>query len=397
MISPPEIPNAERQSKESRTETDGRPRGDGEDGAATAARLHADEERAGGNQPRTRSLRVLAWPAERNASNPYTALLYRNIRQLGGDVTEFSLREALRLRHDVWHLHWPDHQLNRPSSLQACLRATALLQILTWARASGAKVVWTAHNLQSHESFHPRLERHFWRAFTRKLDGFISLTRSGATLARARFPRLGDLPCFVIPHGHYRGAYPNEISREEARERLCLPPRARVVCQVGAMRPYKNLEGLIESFVGLDDDDAVLLLAGRPSSASMENALLRLASADARIRIHTGFVPDHELQIYLRAADLAAFPFSQVNNSGSAILALSFDLPVLLPRAPTTIELQEQVGASWVKTFTGRLSSEALSEGLRWAAARPDDVCRALDALDWQTIAQQTLRAYVSL
>ena len=62
---------------------------------------------------------------------------------------------------------------------------------------------------------------------------------------------------FVIPHGHYRAAYPNDVTRAEARERLGIAPDARVVAFVGQVRAYKNVPELVVAARALPDADVV--------------------------------------------------------------------------------------------------------------------------------------------
>ena len=65
---------------------------------------------------------------------------------------------ALRGGYDVLHAHWPDKALNAPRGWGRG-RAAAALAISQAAHLRGARVVWTAHNAEPHESRHPRLER----------------------------------------------------------------------------------------------------------------------------------------------------------------------------------------------------------------------------------------------
>jgi glycosyltransferase involved in cell wall biosynthesis len=43
-------------------------------------------------------------------------------------------------------------------------------------------------------------------------------------------------------------------------------------------------------------------------------------------------IPNEELQDYFRAADVAVCPYERTLNSGAALMATSFDLPVIGPR-----------------------------------------------------------------
>lgn len=341
-------------------------------------------------------LGVLGWPAFANrAEQPYNWLLYSHLRKLGIRVDEYGVSRALSGRYSILHLHWPDRRVRDPSAVAAMARSAGLLALLDAARARGVRIVWTVHNLEAHEgTCRPWLETRYWRGLTRRVDGFISLFESGLPVIRRRFPALRERPGFAVPHGHLRGVYPDEVDRAEARRALGLPPDSRVVAFVGQVRPYKNVTGLIRAFRELPEPDGRLLVAGRPKPAALARELRAAAENDPRVRLDLRFIPDDELQLCLRAADLVALPYRDVFNSSSALLGLSFDRPVLVPNIGGMPDLAGSVGEAWVRTYAGDLTPAELSGALGWAAAgtRPDRA--PLEHLGWERVARLTLEAY---
>ena len=338
-------------------------------------------------------MRVLAWPAKA-AHNPYNGLLYDGLRALGVDVVEFTPFRLVGRPGTIWHLHWVEAKWNRPRVGEAAFRAAAILAMLQFARLRGVRIVWTVHNLQAHERYHPRLERWFWRAFISRVDGYLALSAAGKALARERFPRLRTVPGFVVPHGHYRDAYPATLTREEARARLGVPAEARVVAFLGKIRPYKNVPHLIRTLRTLTDPSLRLLVAGQPNLPRLADDVRAAVGDDPRIRLWLEHVPDDEVQVYLGAADLVVLPYQEVLNSGSALLALSFDRPVLVPERGAMGELAARVGADWVRTFTGSLSPAALDDAVQWARAPRAAGCEGLRTLSWAQIARETLDSF---
>jgi len=342
-------------------------------------------------------LRVLGVPAYRNrTTNPYNALLSQAVARAGAVVEEARVR-ALLGRHDIVHIHWPEHLFSARSRVRAWAQAVTFVVILSWLRWRRARVVWTVHNLAAHHARHPRLEARMWRWFVRRVDGYIALSRSGREAVVARWPVLAPRPGFVIPHGHYRPVYPDTIDRAEARSRLELPPNARVTTFVGAIQPYKNLPALIAAFRGVPGESWRLVVAGRPQDRAHREEIVAGAGTDPRIRLDFGFVPDDEVQVYLRAADLVVLPYRDILNSGSAILALSFGVPVLVPSAGAMADLREVAGAEWVRTYEGDLTPAVLEAAMAWAtgtirSARPD-----LGPLEWDRIGQETRSAFETI
>ncbi|NBC16727.1 MAG: glycosyltransferase [Bacteroidetes bacterium] len=338
-------------------------------------------------------MRVLAWPLESRLGNPYTRLLYGPMRQRGVTVDEFIPRRVLTGDYDVWHMHWPDGGFNTAPPSTAWIKAFGLVGLVETARMRGIRLVWTVHNLGAHETRYPTLERAFWAYLTRRLDGWVSLSEAGRAVAEKTFPALRARPSVVIPHGHYRDVYPDAVTREEARSWLGIDHDRPLIAHVGALRPYKNVPHLIHTARQLDRK-VHLVVAGRPQTDGLARELREAAGNDPRIRLDLRFIPTDEVQYYLRAADLAVLPYTDILNSGSALLALSFDCPVLLPHRGAMGELQAQVGDTWVRTYEGPLTPAALQAALDWARLKERSSRAPLDDLSWEALSRRTLAFY---
>jgi len=343
-------------------------------------------------------MRILARPAFKNkAENPYNWLLYTHMASLGVEVEEFSPYRILVRKYDVCHLHWPEGGLISPNPLEAIRLSLGLLILIKIAEIRGTKIVWTIHNLKSHEDLYPKLEAWFWTAFVRGVNGYISLSEIGRQTALKRFPTLHQRQGLVVPHGHYREVYPNRMAKVEARRVLNLPPDAKVIAFVGQIRPYKNVPHLIKIFQDLPDPQSLLLVAGRPNSLKTEQVVKTAALGKSRVHLFLDAVPDEAMQLYLNAADLVVLPYYKILNSGSALLALSFNTPILLPCQDTFQELQEIVGTTWVRTYTGELASSELAKALDWALYTPRHEIAPLEALDWKPLARKTLKFFKTM
>ncbi|HEX7049408.1 MAG TPA: glycosyltransferase family 4 protein [Longimicrobiales bacterium] len=346
-------------------------------------------------------MKVLAWPGcEAPETNPYSRLLYRHLQRVGGHVRvgEFSTRQFFADDWDLWHVHWPEALLHAPSAARAAIETLHFVAMVTVARLRGIRIVWTIHDLESHSRRRPRLEAWFKRWFIPRLDGAIALTPGGAAAARARYPALRDKPVAVIPHGHYMDVYPNEVSRSRARERLGIGAQERVLLFFGSVRPYKNVLHLIRVFRQLDADQLRLVVAGCPESAALGDEVGAACAADGRIIPVLRRIGEEEVQYFFNAADLVVLPFQEILNSGSALLALSFQRPVLVPARGAMPELRERVGESAVIMYDGDLTAATLKAALAGIEIAPPDpaglTARLRELLDWDGIAVDTLRFY---
>ncbi|MCB9653642.1 MAG: glycosyltransferase [Deltaproteobacteria bacterium] len=274
-----------------------------------------------------RLLRVVARPAFKNqAVNPYNARIYGGIEHYGIHVVEYG-PAALLARPDIVHVHWPESSFNH-GLLGARLTTRALLVALKSARRRGAKVLWTMHNLRAHERRYPAIEAVFWKEFLPLVDATIALSAPSLALAQRERPEIADKPAFIVRHPDYRGAYPDDIDRTEARRRLGLPQDTEaVITFFGHIKAYKNVPALIETVRAMSPN-LVLLVAGRARDSGVMERIQEASGNDPRIRLTLRHIEDHETQVFLRAADLVALPYHDILNSGTALLALSFDRPV---------------------------------------------------------------------
>lgn len=333
--------------------------------------------------------------------NPYQYLLYSNMMRLGPKVREFlEPRNWLERAPDIVHLHWPEMPLGHPSQDQARAQIQFLIKGLLVCKARGAKVIWTVHNLESHEggarndAFRNHLRIRLWKAVRALLDGWIAHSEDSAASARIAHPWLERLPSAIIPHGHFRDEYPHGIARTEARTRLGISPTERVMLCFGAVRRYRNVPALLDAFRAMPGDDFRLIIAGSVQEGVLKDKIERLADRDTRVRLDLRHVPVEEVQCHFGASDLVVLPYRDILNSGAALLALSFDRPVLLPDMGSMPELRRSIGANWVRLFKEQISAFELEESMNWARTTTRPVQAPLSGLDWPCLAKRTLEFY---
>jgi len=336
-------------------------------------------------------VRVLARPGE-NAQNPYVRLLYGSLRKAGVEVEGFHPWSALGTpRPDVFLVQWPetvfDHSLSAGLAVGHGIACSAAL-----LRRRGCKVVWIAHNLQSHERRFPGAEDRFWKRFSKQVDATVGLSQAGLVAALERHPDLSGKPGIVVPHGHYRGVYPDTLERDSARRGNGVSDSSRVVLFFGRILSYKNVPALVSTFRSTAAEKDQLWIVGRPREESLAREILAASQDDPRIRTEFGFVPDERLQEWFRAADLCVLPFREILNSGSAILSLSFDVPVLVPDRGAMAELRELAGSEWVRTYSGDLTAPVLDQAMRWAANSTRPRHAPLERLEWDSIGSNFAR-----
>jgi beta-1,4-mannosyltransferase len=342
------------------------------------------------------AITVLASPADSSIeANPYIHLLYRAV-QGSAAVTahEWSPRRAWRRRWDLAHFHWPELTVSFRTPRRARDIATFLATV-AWLRLRGTRVVWTAHDLRPHDSADNRWAQRFYAAFARQADLVIALSQASADELHSLYPGLRGTPTAVVPHGHYRDVYPDRHEgKRDARQALGLPDGGRLLTFLGQVRPYKGVATLVRHFVAVAGPDDHLLIAGRPHQDWLGQEIEAAAAGQPNVHLRLGHVPAGDIDRVVRASDVIVLPYESILNSGSALLGLSFDRPVVVPAVGSLRELADQVGREWVRTYEGPFTGEVVRAALRepLPEGQPD-----LAAFDWSGIGQATVAAYRSV
>lgn len=318
-------------------------------------------------------IRVATFPDWRR-DNPYQRLLAEALAPLGVKATfPRGYRRGLPLsrqvlkqpRPDVLHLHWPTPYLR---SGRTALRAAYCLRTLgdvALVRRAGIPVVWTVHNLVTHDTPTPRLERWFSARLARLADRLIVHSEAAANEVVAVLGATQD-KIAVIPHGSFSPAYGPAPLRAEARAALDLPMDVPVALFFGMIRPYKGVLNLLRAWAALGElrGDAFLVIAGDAPDPDHTAEIRRLAEESSGVRLDLRRIPDAEVPILMAAADLLVLPFESSLTSGTVRLAQDYGRPVVVPRVPGAADASSAIMAE--STDPDALGA-AILRGLRTA------------------------------
>lgn len=275
------------------------------------------------------------------ASNPYWPRLQDELESLGVEFETSHNNEWMQRRWllekrgnvKVLHFHFIQPLYYTGPELRASPRRLYKFTIdLILARLLGYRIVWTVHDLLPTWPIEPRwVERLARYVIALLAHDVIVHCEEARRLVRHSFRRSRRV--WVLPLPSYADAHPNEISQTQARTHLGIPQDRFVLGFVGGIRPNKGLEDLIAAFRRVKLANAVLLLAGRPwPPQAYVNEVRRLSEEDPNIILRVEDISDEDMQIYLNAVDVMAFPFKQVLTSSSTLLAMSFGRAVIVPR-----------------------------------------------------------------
>ena len=273
-------------------------------------------------------------------SNPYQRLFTESLEGQGVSVDRlppakwFPVQKALSHPCDVMHFDWPHDWYSGKNAATRFLKSRMYLSGLK--KRSISKLVWTAHNLTGHDAANAKYEERMLQALINRCDGILVMSAAAEGQMRQRYQIKPSTKVQTAFHGHYIDCYPNEISREDARTQLKIQTNEQVFLAIGTIRPYKGHLELIRAFGQSARKGQRLVIAGKVSDPEYRNSLE--VEAQRHNELHNGtidlflsLVPDSDLQVYFNAADICVLPFSNILNSGSLLMAMSFGIPVVAP------------------------------------------------------------------
>ncbi|MBE9179721.1 glycosyltransferase [Oculatella sp. LEGE 06141] len=192
------------------------------------------------------------------------------------------------------------------------------------------------------------------QAIVRRAALILVCTREEATRLTDRVARQ---TLQVIPHFVEERSI--QVSPTAARQTLGLE-NTRIVTLLGFIYQPKGHHLLVEAIPALPEDVTVVLAGGSSSSYydAYVESLIATATANGvahRLRI-TGYLSEADLELYLRATDLAVCPFTRFSASGSLSTWISVERPILASDLPQIAEYN-QLEPNAIHLFTPCTSS----------------------------------------
>jgi glycosyltransferase involved in cell wall biosynthesis len=139
----------------------------------------------------------------------------------------------------------------------------------------------------------------------------------------------------VIPMGINNSVPNTGLKPVEAKRRIGIGDGEKTILFFGGIQPYKGLEYLVAAFqlIASEHEEYRLIIAGAPTQSDqywrdVQN-LIRKHPSSGRVIQRIEYIPDHETEVYFKAADVAALPYTHIFQSGVLVLSYGFGLPVI--------------------------------------------------------------------
>jgi D-inositol-3-phosphate glycosyltransferase len=209
--------------------------------------------------------------------------------------------------------------------------------LMLYYKALGKKVTLTAHNVNQarrdgNDSWFNRITLRIQYHLTDNI--FVHTQKMKDELVKDF--GVGPQDVTVIRHP-INDAFPDtELTPGEARQRLGIGKNEKTILFFGRIKPYKGLEDLLVAFQQLaaKDSHARLIIAGEAQKGHKDylsevKPLMVKELERGQIILKVQFIPDEDMEIYLKAADVMVLPYKEIFQSGVLFLSYSFGLPVV--------------------------------------------------------------------
>ncbi len=347
-------------------------------------------------------MRVMVHP---RTTNPYQALLYSNLGQLGvehqyvGELTGSQTLNLILLPFEVTigklrgfsclHLHWVFRfsipLLGGSSAIRRLMR-WYFVGILTLCRTLGVAVVWTAHNVLPHTQVfdNDRLAR---RQLTVRCASVIA--HNEATLQE-----LTGMGCEIASSSVIRhGPYSQRFGCDGQRGVVAKSDHVRLVF-FGSLLEYKGVQDLLDVLISYEFPSTLsCVIAGSCDNPELTGRIIDMARhCRIPLELRLEYLPDDDLNDLLASADVVVLPYRQVTTSGSVIMALGEGCPVIIPESPTLSDIPSTCAWRYDGSHSGL--AEALLQAATTSTERLADMSVAAHAyvatLSWGDAARAT-------
>src|SRR5580700_123006 len=209
--------------------------------------------------------------------------------------------------------------------------------LMAYYKLCGKKIAFTAHNVNQarRDAKDSLLNRITLRIQYRLCDHIFVHTKKMKDELCQDFG-VPEKAVTVIRHP-VNDAFPDtDLTPSQAKRQLGLQENEKAVLFFGRIRPYKGIEHLLAAFHFLvaNHSDYRLIIAGEPKKGSEEyrrqiEQSVKTEFTSGQIIMKIQFIPDEEMEVYLKAADVLVLPYKEIFQSGVLFLAYSFGLPVV--------------------------------------------------------------------
>lgn len=288
-------------------------------------------------EPVSSSKGIIFYP-DYTSGNPYQTYLYKGQKSKGCttfEALEVFLSSDESKGYEFIHIHWLNDIIRREESA-AKQMAIRFKEAITKAISSGKKIVFTVHNIASHESKNIAIENdlmHFMFDISYKVHVHHSVV---LTEIYNHYKKLPWGKLVIAEHGPY-DTDTTGVSKEQLLSQFGLTASSKYIVIPGQIRLYKDFDSIAElhaSLKKLGREDIVLLFLGQMHPEITKDKIPKLFN-EPNVRRSILRINDAEYNLLTQNAMFTFLSYTKVSTSGSMFHSLSNGTPVLAPAIGT--------------------------------------------------------------
>jgi glycosyltransferase involved in cell wall biosynthesis len=208
----------------------------------------------------------------------------------------------------------------------------------TYYKVLGKKLVFTAHNIdqQERDGKSTLVNRISLKYLYHIVDHIFVHTVKKKRQLVEKF-EICEKKITVIPYGINNQVPVTNLKREEAKKKLGVDPKEKIILFFGRIAPYKGLELLISAFEKIikTDKNCRLIIAGQIKEKHLDEywkniqGMISERGMEDFVIQRIEYIPDEEIEVYYKSADVLILPYKHIFQTGILFIAYYFGLPVI--------------------------------------------------------------------
>lgn len=235
----------------------------------------------------------------------------------------------------------------------SCFHVLKRWQVLLQAKRTGTPIVLALHNREPHENDAPWISKRWQRYLLKQPDALLYLSEKTRDMiiekhGKRVYEKI-DNKMFKVCLPNYIGYYPS--GGKYSRSKLNIGNDDFTLLAIGGIRPYKNIELIIElaKYFQSRDKKIKFIVAGKPFTRDYGEKLKEKSIGIDNFILLDWFIDDNDLESLLSISDALISPLDIRNslNSSQVLLAFSYMKPIITPSIATILEYPRDIRYSY--------------------------------------------------
>lgn len=283
----------------------------------------------------------VGYTPEKNNTNKYCELMVDAIKDNNIELIRIKESDIFKQKCDVVILNWYETIKDKDGFLKMFLSYIWKKVKIIYCKMNKIKIVWTVHNRVPHNGKYEKYSLKIMKLLAKKADIKVIHCNETRNLIKELNPNVKDSEIKYIPHPNYINAYSR--GSIDYKNKFHIKDDEMVFLFIGQVRPYKNVEKIIEVSKKVRDKKIKFIIAGKPNNKEYEDKIRNLAK-ESNISLILEFIKDEDMISLIQLSDILILPYDLKSslNSGTVILAFSEGKNVICPNIGTIKDMNDK-------------------------------------------------------